>query len=90
MNTQNTNTNVFRKTEELVRKNNKRKTLARFLEIQVKEGKDIEEYVGKPMNAWDYNALYLIIQEHDNKQQTKLELEEKPKQDGGTREKTRG
>lgn len=64
-----------RKEEDLIRKDEKRSTLAKFITMKVKQGEDITELMGKPMNYWDYNKIYRELEEWEGKQQ-KLPLTE--------------
>lgn len=72
-----------RKPEYTVPANMKKATIAKFLENQIREGKDISEHMGKPLNHWDYEAIYNYNQEHNEKQQ-KLELEKTSEPTGAT------
>lgn len=77
MNTQTNNSaeiNVVRRPVYTVKATEKRNYVARFVEHSVKKGHNIEEYVGKPLNWFDYEAIHKIVTEWDEELQTKIDL----------------
>lgn len=74
----------IKRPEYTVKATEKKAVIAKFIEMQVKQGNSIEEYMGKPLNWWNYGAVVKAIKEWEIDQlvaagTTKERLEEEGK-----------
>lgn len=76
MNTTTTVVSVLRRPTYKVPANQKKEYVAKFLKHEIEKGNDITEYVGKPLNWFDYDVIYEIVTGYE---QQKLKIEENKK-----------
>lgn len=69
---------VIRKPEYIVKATEKKGMVARFINRTLQNNKmdpkSIEDYMGKPLNWWNYETMKKIVEEWEEKEQLKLEL----------------
>lgn len=65
---------IVKQPEYKVKTLDKKPLIAKFITMLVKEGHDITPYVGKPLNWFNYDKIYGIMEEYEGKQ-LKLNIE---------------
>lgn len=74
-----TTKNTFiRKPEYKVPANEKKNYVAKFIKMLVEKKEDITEYMGKPLNWFNYDAIYTAVNEWEG--QLRLTLDETVKE----------